>query len=78
MSDFESNGVKMGSKEYSWEEVWNALYYNFVSTHSKLLQSIYSTAIQVKNLNNLDSQKKKQIKQIAKLYIKNYGFNNSK
>lgn len=74
MSDFDSKDIKLGSEEYSWEEVWNGLYYNFVSTHSELLGSIYSTAIQVKNLNKLDSQRKKQIKQIAKLYINTYGY----
>ncbi len=73
MSDFKSENIRLGLEEYSWEDVWNALYYNFVSDNSILLKSIYSTAIQVKNLNNLDSKKKKDIKHIAKLYIKTYG-----
>ena len=73
MSDFDSKPVELGTDLYKWEEVWNGLYYNFIATHEKLLKSIYSTAIQVKNLNNLDSQKKKEIKQIAKLYIEHYG-----
>lgn len=76
MSDFDSRNIKLGPKVYSWEEVWNGLYYNFVSTHSKLLKTIYSSAIQVKNLNNLDSKKKQEIKQIANLYIRTYGATN--
>jgi deoxyribodipyrimidine photolyase-related protein len=74
MSDFDSKSIKLlDGAEYPWEKVWNGLYYNFIHTHSDLLKSIYSTAIQVKNLNKLTINGRKEIIRIANLYTKTYG-----
>jgi len=75
MSDFNSKEINLSDKEeYPWEKVWNALYYNFISTHSNLLKSIYSTAIQVKNLNKLTINERKELFDIANLYIHKYTY----
>ena len=58
--------------EYKWEDVWNALYYNFIYKHKDLLKKIYAIAMQVRNWEKLKDQEEK-IK-IAKLYLTNkYG-----
>ena len=75
MSDFNSRPFKLSDgNEYTWEEVWNGLYYNFIKKHSNLLKSIYSTAIQVKNLNNLSSKEIRDLVIKSKFYIHTYGY----
>jgi deoxyribodipyrimidine photolyase-related protein len=74
MSDFDSEPLVLKNDiTYPWEKVWNGLYYNFVNTHSQVLKSIYSTAVQVKNLNNLAINEREELIQIAKLYSHTYG-----
>lgn len=59
-------------KEYEWYEILDALYYNFIMKHKKYLKSIYSTANAVFNLNRKTETEKKNIKAIAKVYLKKY------
>ena len=72
MSNFTSNDLIFSDKKYPWDQIWDGLYYNFISKHKNTLKSIYSTALQVKNLNNLSSSKIKDLQHKAKLYIHNY------
>ena len=51
--------IKMSSfKKNDWSETWNALYYNFISKHYKLLKGNYATSRQVKHWD--DKSKKDQ------------------
>ena len=72
MSDFTSQDIIFKNVNYKWEEIWNALYYNFIANNSKLLGSIYATALQVKNFNKLTKENKKNIHMLANNYIKHY------
>ena len=72
MSDLKSSNIIINKIEYKWEDVWNALYYNFIYKHKDLLKKIYAIAMQVRNWEKLKDQEEK-IK-IAKLYLTNkYG-----
>jgi deoxyribodipyrimidine photolyase-related protein len=74
MSSFKSDDLEFSNGEtYPWDQVWDGLYYNFVSTHKDILKSIYATAPQVKNLNNLSTSKLKELKHKANLYLNTYG-----
>ena len=44
-------------KKQEWFNKWDALYWYFIYTHKQLLTKIYATAIQVKYLNNMNSEK---------------------
>ena len=44
-------------KKQDWFNKWDALYWYFIYTHKQLLTKIYATAIQVKYLNNMNSEK---------------------
>jgi len=72
MSNLKSENIIIDNKEYKWEEVWNALYYNFISSNKDLLKSIYATALQVKNLDKLENNTRKNMISLAKKFISNY------
>lgn len=75
MSSFDSNDLNFSNDEtYSWDQVWDGLYYNFISKHQHILKSIYATAPQVKNLNNLSTSELKKLKHKANLYLNTYGY----
>ncbi|MBA43193.1 MAG: hypothetical protein CMF62_04180 [Magnetococcales bacterium] len=74
MSDYKKNDgekLKLGKEEYNWAEIWDSLYYDFISQHKKYLEKNYSTARQVYHWNNKNKKEQSKIKKIAKLY-KNY------
>jgi deoxyribodipyrimidine photolyase-related protein len=56
--------------ESNWTKTWDAVYYNFIDKHKKLLASNYATAMQVKHYNNKTDIEKKEIKKIANNYLK--------
>jgi len=72
MSDLKSNNIIINKIEYKWDDVWNALYYNFISSNKKILKSIYATALQVKNLEKLSDNTRKDMFKLAKIFINNY------
>jgi deoxyribodipyrimidine photolyase-related protein len=72
MSDFKSQDIIFKNINYKWEEMWNALYYNFIANNVQLLGSIYATALQVKNYNKLSKENKKNIIMLANKYNKVY------
>jgi len=71
MSNLTSVNLEL-DKEYKWEEVWNALYYNFIKNNSVMFSSIYAIAMQVKNWNKFNLLEKKQISKLANLYLTKY------
>lgn len=64
--------IKLGDDEYTWYDIWNALYYNFINEHKNYLKSIYATANLVFILNKKSQKEKQKMFKIAKLYMDNY------
>jgi deoxyribodipyrimidine photolyase-related protein len=56
-------------KDKIWDATFDSLYYNFISTHYKLLKSNYATAMQAKHWHEKSDSAKKEIKSIASNYI---------
>jgi len=63
MSNFKNDNT-------NWAPIWDALYYNFVNKHKKILAANYATAVQVKNYNKKTKEEKLQITKISKDYMK--------
>ena len=57
------------TKDDKWWEIWDALYYNFIHTHQKLLSKNYATSRQVKHWNDKTENQKKVLLNIAKNYL---------
>ena len=72
MSNLSSVNLELDNVEYKWEEVWNALYYNFIKNNSVMFSSIYAIAMQVKNWNKFNLSEKNQISKLANLYLQKY------
>ena len=64
--------IMLDDEEYTWNEIWDALYYNFINTHQTYLKSIYATANSVYILNKKSDKDKKKLFKIAKLYMEKY------
>lgn len=64
--------IKLNEKEYEWFEVWDALYYNFIADNTSKFSKNYAISNQVNNWNNKSVSDKKEIKNIAKDYMKKY------
>jgi deoxyribodipyrimidine photolyase-related protein len=64
--------IILSDEEYTWYEIFDALYYNFIDTHKIYLKGIYATANSVSIYNKKSDSEKKKLKKIAELYIKNY------
>lgn len=77
MSDIPSNELISINElnNYSWKEVWNALYYSFINKNKKKLKNNYGTASQVAHWNNKTTKEKNELLALAKKYknlIKKY------
>lgn len=72
MSNYKKNDSKIdfGKNTYTWTEIWDALYYNFISKHETYLKKNYSTSRQVYHWNNKSKDEQKNLKSIASKYIK--------
>lgn len=73
MSNFKQNQYEqltiMG-QNYYWNEIWDALYYNFINDNKELLRKFYSTAYIVAHWNKKGKAEQKQIIKLANLYFK--------
>jgi deoxyribodipyrimidine photolyase-related protein len=71
MSNYKANTDKLIilNKSYYWNEIWNALYYNFINKHYKLLSKIYATSRNVYHWNNKSINEKKNIIKLANKYL---------
>jgi len=64
--------IILDDEGYTWYEIWDALYYNFINTHKNYLKSIYATANSVSILNKKSDKDKKKLFKLAELYINKY------
>ena len=64
------NTIIINNKSYYWNDIWNALYYNFIDNNCDLLKKIYSTSRNVRHWIKKTDKEKKDIKLIAKNYLK--------
>lgn len=75
MSDYKNcktEDIKIYNKYYSWCDIWDALYYNFINTHKKYLSKIYATANSVYILDRKSNTEKENMFKLAKAYIQLY------
>lgn len=64
-----TNTLIINNKSYYWNDIWNALYYNFINKHHKLLSKIYASSRNVYHWNNKSSNEKNNILKLANKYI---------
>jgi deoxyribodipyrimidine photolyase-related protein len=57
-------------KEYSWDAIWDALYYNLIYKHRTIFKKIYATARNVYHWDNKTKKEKDEFIHLAALYIK--------
>ena len=75
MSTYKSksgNLIKLGNEEYTWDEVFDALYYSFIYDNSEYLSKIYSTASSVYRMKKITKKNMNKIKDITKKYLAKY------
>lgn len=71
MSDYKSEScVKIGSDIYEWNKILDSLYWYHVMKYSDQFKKIYATSSAVSMFNKFDSNKKKDLIKLSKLYIK--------
>ena len=74
MSNYKLNTfdtIILDNQEYYWNEIWDALYYNFIYKHKNILKSIYAVARNVAHWNKKTPSEQKKLIKLAKLYLKN-------
>jgi len=64
--------LKLGDNDYEWFKVWDAIYYNFISTHKSKFKDNYAISRQIKHWDNKNKSEQKKIKQLANLYMDTY------
>lgn len=62
--------IKLKNVEYTWDVVWDFLYYNFINKHYDLLKKNYFTSRNVYHWDNKTNDEKKEILKVAKQYLK--------
>jgi deoxyribodipyrimidine photolyase-related protein len=68
----QTDKIKIDNEEYSWNEIWDCLYYNFINKNKDYLKKIYSTASSVGHLKRKTSNEIKKITKVSNIYMKNY------
>ena len=63
------NKMSSFKRDGEWDVIWDALYYNFINRHEKILRKNYAIAQQVKHWDNKTDKEKDSIKKIAKQYL---------
>ena len=62
--------LKMSNyKKEEWCKVWDALYYNFINTHQKILEKNYATSRQVAFWKKKNDSEKKELLNISNKYL---------
>ena len=56
--------------EYKWDKIWDALYYNLINKHKSIFIKNYFIARNVHHWNKKPAKEKKELLDLAKLYIK--------
>jgi len=67
-----SEKIKLGENEYTWDVIWDALYYSFINDNKIYLSKIYSTASSVYRLKKKTNNELTKIKEISKKYLELY------
>ena len=57
-------------KEYAWDQIWDALYYNLIYKHRTIFKKIYATARNVYHWDNKTKKEKDELIHLANLYLK--------
>jgi deoxyribodipyrimidine photolyase-related protein len=70
MSDYKTSEINLDETTYKWNEIIDALYYKLINDYSDEFSKIYSTAMAVKRYNDFTSKKKKDLINLANVYIK--------
>jgi len=71
MSDYKSDlCVKIDNQLYKWDKIMDALYWYHIFKYSEEFKKIYATSSGVARWKKFDSNKKKNIIELAKKYIK--------
>ena len=55
--------------EYKWDDIWDALYYNFINKHYDILKKIYATARNTYHWDNKSKEEQSRLLKLAKLYL---------
>ena len=72
MSDFKQNQftqLTINKQNYYWNEIWDALYYNFINNNKNTLKKFYGTAYIVSHWNKKGKNEQKQLIKLAKNYL---------
>jgi deoxyribodipyrimidine photolyase-related protein len=64
--------IKLGTENYEWYEIWNALYYNFINNNKLEFSKNYAIASAVGHWNKKSASEKSKLLSIAKQWIKKY------
>ncbi len=75
MSDYkekEGEKIKLGKEEYEWTEVWDALYYRFISRNREMLKKIYAVARNVAHWDKKSKEEQNKLLKISELYLKEF------
>ena len=75
MSDYKLNSyniIILDEEEYYWNQIWDALYYNFINDNCDELKRIYSFARNVSHWNKKTKNEQERLLNIAKIYLENY------
>jgi deoxyribodipyrimidine photolyase-related protein len=56
-------------KKAEWCKIWDALYYNFINTHQKILEKNYATSRQVAFWKKKSEDEKKELLKVSKEYL---------
>jgi deoxyribodipyrimidine photolyase-related protein len=74
MSNYKRGGekIKIGKEEYEWNEIWDALYYNFINNNLKEFSKNYSTATMTLAWKRKKEGEKKEIIKKAEEYLRRY------
>jgi len=70
MGDFKDSKIEINKHEINWMQVWDALYYNFIEKHFKLVRKNYSTANSAILWKKKPKNEQTKHLDLAKLYLK--------
>ena len=70
MSDYKENKDTKILDKYTWCEIWDALYYRFISKNYNMLKKIYATARNVSHWDKKTKEQQEGLLKTAEQYIK--------
>ena len=71
MSDYKAEEcVEINKQMYNWANIMDSLYWSNIHKYSSVLKKIYSTSSAVSKWDSFAAGKKKEITELAELYIK--------